>query len=282
EMRAASVAASLTLAALGSAGNALSIGLICSGGGLGRAAPTMALILGMCSANLVSTALLLPVIAASNLSGAWLFGGALCRVFGYVVYVTLTGESLTLLALTLAQYLTVVHRVTAGTLRRRLPALVAGPWLAAGLIFLAPLTGVWETFAYDPRRGYCTLVSASRLGGAGGMFLILVSTILGTLMTLVIVYCYSAILYVTHRAAPPRVTWGLPSLPFLGLVAADPCLERVSPQFVTAILYVSWSHAATNPIIYALSNTRINRLWTELCCRYCRRLRRGRAEDSVG
>ncbi|KAK3734234.1 hypothetical protein RRG08_049652 [Elysia crispata] len=294
EIRAASAAASLTLATLGTIGNALSIGLICSGG-LQRSAPTMALILGMCTANLMSTSLLLPVVGTSNLHGIWLLGDGLCKAYGYIVYVTLTAEYLQLLALTLTQYLTVVHRVTSDKLRRHLPELVGVPWVAACLIYLVPLTGLWETFGYDQRRGYCTLVSAKGLGGGGGgTFVALLSALFGALMTLVNVYCYSAILYVTHQSRR-RITssimeaaarfkgrtrdlqllrmtaiifanFGLTYLPFLVLLAMDPCLEQISPIFFTVILYVSWSHAATNSVIYALMNTRINRLWVEFCC----------------
>ena len=294
DFRAAGAAASLTLATVGTVGNALSIGLICSGG-LKRSAPTMALILGMCTANLMSTSLLLPVVGTSNLHGRWALGGGLCKAYGYILYVTLTGESLTLMALTIAQYLTVVHRVTSFQLRRHLPELVGGPWVVACLIYLLPLAGVWETFEYDLRRGYCTLVSAEGSSGAdGGLFTMLLAGLFSVLMTLVNVYCYSAILYVTHKSrrrtassvleAAARfkgrardiqllrmtaiifLNFGVTYLPFMVLITKDPCLEHISPVLFTFILYVSWSHAVTNPAIYALMNTRINRLWQEFCC----------------
>ncbi|GFO39324.1 G-protein coupled receptor moody [Plakobranchus ocellatus] len=296
DFRTAHVVSSLTLATLGTTGNALSIGLICSAG-LQHSAPTIALILGMCTANLISTSLLLPVVAASNIHGDWFMGDIYCLAYGYIVYVTLTAESLQIVAITLAQYLTVVHRVTSNKLRRHLPELVAGPWVFACLIYLMPLTGVWESFGYDPRRGYCTLVSAKGSGGGkSGDFMSLLSALFIALMTLVNVYCYSAILYVTHKSRKRisnsvleaaarfkgrgrdmqllRMTaiifanFGLTYLPFLVLLAIDPCLEQISPTIFTVVLYISWSHATTNPVIYALLNTKIKRLWLELfCCR---------------
>ncbi|GFS01009.1 gustatory receptor trehalose 1 [Elysia marginata] len=304
DVRVANAAISMSLATLGTVGNALSIGLICSGG-LPRSAPTMALILGMCTANLVSTSLLLPVVGTSNLHGMWILGSGLCQAYGYIVYVTLTAESLQLLALTLAQYFTVVHRVTSYELRRHLPELVGVPWLAACLIYLVPLTGLYEKFGYDPRRGYCTLLSSSGVsGGDGGVYVMLLSVFFSAVMTLVNVYCYSAIMYVTHQSrrrtttsvleAAARfkgrvrdvqllrmttiifVNFGVTYLPFLVMLAMDPCLERISPAWFTFILYVSWSHAVTNPVIYALMNTRINRLWTD----FCRRGKTGRGANS--
>lgn len=290
DLRKAHAACSLTLAIAGTFGNALSVALICRGQQL-RTVPTMMLIVDLCVANMVSTTVVLPIIAVSSFYHHWLLGEVVCQMFAYIMYVALTAECLILINITICQYLVIVHRVSTRTILHhhkylRLFSLLGLPWIITMSVYIIPLTHVWDTFGYDSKRGYCTLINRQENIGflaAGAITLIAV-------MTAVTFYCYTAI-FVVHftslrktassvQEAASRfkirtrnaqllkmitvilLNYTITYLPFFITSVADPCLKKNPVSLYTAIIYISWLHAATNPVIYALMNNKIN----AACC----------------
>ncbi|CAG5118798.1 unnamed protein product [Candidula unifasciata] len=260
ELRNIHAGCSLTIAVIGTMGNAISITLICKAK-LYQASPIMMLIIDLCVSNTLSTAVLLP----------WIFGDVLCKAYGYLLFVTLTAECLILTNLTLCQYLTIVHQISMREIiikrqkHLRLFALLGLPWVIMILIFLVPLTDTYDTFGYDYKTGFCSLIKRDRA---------------------VTFYCYSAILLIymkshrrTQRGQQSQTNcqgrtkrillmisailanYVITYLPILVSNTVDPCRKRLPLPMHTALIYVSWSHAAINPVIYALLNSRINVLW---------------------
>lgn len=284
ELRTVHAACSLTLAVLGTFGNAVSMILICKGR-LYQAEPIIMLIIGLCVANALSTGVALPIISATSFYRKWIFGHSFCKAFGYLIYVALTAESLTLTNLTVCQYLMIVHRVSIKGIilnrhkHLRLFALVGLPWVITTLAFLVPLTDTWDTFGYEHKIGFCTLIKTDN--GIG--YKAVISIALICIMTVVTFYCYSAILYIhiksrskAHRGQQLRpsrfqgctkkvllmisailANYLLTYLPFLVSNITDPCRKRMSLPVYTAVIYIAWSHSAINPIIYALMNSRV-------------------------
>lgn len=279
-------ACSLVLSLVGTFGNVLSIALICRAQML-RGAPTMMLIIDLCVANMVSTMVILPLIAVTSFNNNWPQNGVFCQAFAYVMYVALTAECVILMAITIGQYLVIVHRVSNRALLHhhkllRLSALLGLPWLVTMTVYVIPLTQSWDEFGYDPKKGYCSLISKGESIG----FLTAGSITVTSAMTIVTFYCYTAIFLVQFTSrkkinpdlqvdnirgkARTRniqlvriitailVNYTITYLPFLIASIADPCQEKTSQSVYSAIIYVSWSHVATNPVIYALLNTKIN------------------------
>ncbi|CAG5118799.1 unnamed protein product [Candidula unifasciata] len=288
ELRNVHAGCSLTIAVLGTLGNAMSVSLICKAR-LYKASPIMMLILDLCVSNALSTTIILPIITATSIYRQWVFGKVFCKAFGYLMYVTLMAECLILTNLTVCQYLTIVHQVSikAFTLNRhthlRLFALVGLPWVIAILVFLVPLTDTWDTFGYEYKTGYCSLIKVDR--GIGFKTILAFAVI--CIMTAVTFYCYSAILIIYmksrrriqqgHQSQAPKfqgytkkillmisailINYIVTYLPFLVSSTVDPCRGHTSLPVHTVMIYVSWSHSAINPVIYALLNRKIKVLW---------------------
>ncbi|XP_005103719.1 allatostatin-A receptor [Aplysia californica] len=299
------------LALLGTTGNLVSAYLICKEG-LCTRSPAMMLILNLCLANLVSTTIALPMIALNTMSDGWIYGDIVCKLFGYVVYVAITAEVLILFNVTLSQYLIVVHHVTDRDIlgrnrRRNLFLILIFPWVLGLAAYSLPLAQVWDEFGFEPYRGYCTLLNPDGLTGIRSVLAVLVIV----MMVVECCYCYPAIFWVqyrSHRKTATSVleaanTWrgrrrhaqvvkmimaiianfALTYVPLLVISVTDPCLERVSPTIFTVVLYVSWSHTASNPLIYALLHHRINALWRKhVLLSSCCRGGRGRGKKAVG
>ncbi|CAG5115069.1 unnamed protein product [Candidula unifasciata] len=238
-----------------------------------RGAPTMMLIVDLC--------------VATCFFNHWPQNDIFCPAFAYLMYVALTAECIILMNITIGQYLVIVHRVSNKTCLHhhkhlRLCSLLGLPWLVTMAIYLLPLTQIWDKFGYDPKKGYCSLLSV----GTGAGFLTIGAITLTSTMTLITFYCYAAIFLVqftSRRKINPDlqmdsargkgqtrniqliriitailINYTVTYLPFLITSIVDPCQVKTSESLYSAVIYVSWSHVATNPLIYALLNTRIN------------------------
>ncbi|KAK6972756.1 protein trapped in endoderm-1 [Biomphalaria glabrata] len=285
ELRIFHVATSMTLGFLGTLGNSVSIYLIIKNQ-LYRNC-TMLMIIDLCIANLVSTLFILPMIAASNLYKQWVFGDGACRGFAYVMYVVITAECLLLMHITVSQYLAIKHNVKYEPcqMTATIFLLVCMPWAISLAIYTVPLLHAWDDFGYDPKRGYCTMVN---IKGERSFHSVL-SIIFISIISLVTIYCYASIYYVhfksqkrtltTVKEASTRfrgqarntqlikmitvilINYSVTYIPFLIMSIIDPCVQLTPVFLYTMVIYISWSHTATNPVIYALMNTKINAVW---------------------
>lgn len=290
-------ACSFTLAVIGTVGNVSSIVLI-------RHARlhknlTMILLSNLCLADLILAAVILPLLGVNGFHAGWLYGDTFCQIFAYVLYVTLSSEFFLLILITINQYLTVVKNMRHPTLLQfgqkvKLFLVLLSPWLISAAVYLLPLSQTWGLFGFDQRIQMCTLLN---LSGALGMKSAFSITMLLISMT-VIIYCYSAIYCVHHRSrrktAPSNtattraapclsmntrnaqlirmisvilINFGVTYIPFFVMYASDPCLEKTPRSAVVAIVYISFSHSATNPLIYALMNKQILSEWKKVLTR---------------
>ncbi|BFZ05007.1 hypothetical protein BsWGS_08046 [Bradybaena similaris] len=288
DIRLVHIVCSLTISIIGIFGNLLSLALICKAR-LCHGCPRMMLIINLCISNLISTGVIVPVIAVSNIYQRWIFGDIFCKLFGYIMYVTLTSECLIISNLAVCQYLIIVHRVSIKAIvfnrckYLRLFTLLGLPWVIGASAFTAPLTEIWDTFGYDYRKGYCSILRRHNGYGIQGA----VTSSLILIMTVIIFYCYPAILYTHIRSSRmvrhstnsrgTRVTDCVRSthlmilaiminylvtyLPFLTISIIDPCITETPLLAYTAIMYICWSHTAINPVIYGLLNSRVTALW---------------------
>lgn len=291
-LRIVHAACSLILSITGTTGNVISMILICKAR-LFRSAPIIMLLMDMCVANMLTTAIIQPMVSASNVYGQWLFNEAICQVFAYIMYVALTTECLILMNITICQYLVVVHQVSSGVITRhhkclRISILLGLPWVLTTTAFLVPLTKLYDEFGYDHRKGFCTLLNRHNSYG----FQAGITIALFCIMTTLTFYCYSAILYVHYRSHRKFINGAqhgstrsklrrknaqlikmitaiflnyiITYLPFMITNAVDPRIQRTPMGLYIAIIYLSWSHTAINPVIYALMNTKIRAQWCKV------------------
>lgn len=289
-------ACSFTLAVIGTVGNLSSI-LLIRHARLCRNL-TMVLLSNLCLAGLMLTAVILPLLGVNGFHTGWLYGDAFCQIFAYVLYVTLSSEYILLMMITVNQYLTVVRNVKHPTLsqfgqKAKVFSLLLLPWLLSAVVYSLPLTKTWGQFGFDPRIHMCTLINFT--GVLGMKSAVSLTMLLST--TTIVTYCYTSIFCVHHRSrrrtapshkttststAPSRlpidtrnaqlirmisvilINFGITYIPFFIMNATDPCLENTPPSAVVAIVYISFSHSATNPVIYALMNKQILTQWKKV------------------
>ncbi|KAH9519124.1 hypothetical protein Btru_074800 [Bulinus truncatus] len=285
ELRHLHSAASMFLGFLGALGNSISIFLAVKNQ-LYRNC-TMLMILELCAANLLISVFILPLISASNFFDQWVFGETVCLGFAYIMYVVISAECLVLIQITISQYLAIIHNIKYQQcqLTIRLCLLMTLPWVAPMAIYTVPLVHAWDEFGYDPRRGYCTMLNFKEHRS----FHSVVSIFFVCVISIVIIYCYSSIYFVHYKSQRRTLTsvgeaaarfrnqarntqlikmitvilinYVITYVPFMVISIADPCVKKTPLSLYTVVIYTAWSHTATNPVIYALMNTKINAVW---------------------
>ncbi|KAH9519136.1 hypothetical protein Btru_074824 [Bulinus truncatus] len=253
ELRHLHSAASMFLGFLGALGNSISIFLAVKNQ-LYRNC-TMLMIIELCAANLLISVFILPLISASNFFDQWVFGETVCLGFAYIMHVVISAECLVLIHITIGQYLAIIHNIKYQQcqLTIRLCLLLTLPWVAPMAIYTVPLVHAWDEFGYDPRQGYCTMLNFKEYSS----FHSVVSIFFICVISIVIIYCYSSIYFVHYKSQRRTLT----SIREAAASIVDPCVKKIPLSLYTVVIYTAWSHTATNPVIYALMNTKINAVW---------------------
>ncbi|XP_054846332.1 G-protein coupled receptor 151-like [Eublepharis macularius] len=128
-----SVLAGLCLA--GSAGNLLLLAVLAHELRRGKSGPANALLLNLCSADLLLALYCLPVRIATYSRGSWLLGGFLCRATDWLLHACLVAKSLSWAAVGRARYNHVLSPSKCLAWgRARLAGVLAALWTAALLL----------------------------------------------------------------------------------------------------------------------------------------------------
>ncbi|XP_062591909.1 G-protein coupled receptor moody-like [Saccostrea cucullata] len=234
-------------------------------------------VLNLFVSNLLMCSVCLPIISSYSFSVNLENNGA-CAFYGYVIYSILGTAVLNIVLISLNRYFLIVRFTLYRKIytARNMRIMLAVVWTFYPVLFLFPLTGIWGKFSYDRFRFICHPVHS--IDGFREFAFII--TLLLTVPS--ILFCYIEILKKVNstfrrvrtlqRAQARRLRnerqlvrtilvtillFSCMNLPFIVLSIADPNMDKVSLAVHGFVIYLGWSNAVINPMIYSILNNQI-------------------------
>ncbi|XP_046378203.1 G-protein coupled receptor moody-like [Haliotis rufescens] len=233
--------------------------------------------------NLLSSGIILPLIAVNSFFNGWIYGLVFCKLFGYVLYTNICVEGNAITLLTFNRFLKIVHPNTYNTVYgrpRNNAIIIAVSWLFYAVLLIFPVTDIMGEFGYDPNKKYCGMSKKDNFA------LIIAACFLLTSVPLI---CYSYVsIFLTFKKSKQKIAdkktditsteqtntginsrqemrllrmiimimvcFLLTYTPYSVITVVDPRMELAGRLINTIIIYICWSHLFINPIIYILKN----------------------------
>ncbi|XP_061177712.1 melatonin receptor type 1B-A-like [Saccostrea echinata] len=263
------------IAVVGTILNLIAISVLVKGG-LYRQSP-FKFVLNLFVSNLFMCSVCLPIISSYTFS-EHLENNGVCSFYGYIIYSILGTAVLNIVLISLNRYFLIVRFTLYRKIytARNIRIMLAVVWTFYPILFLFPLSGIWGSFSYDRFRFICHPVHSSD-GFRDFAFTI---TLLLTVPS--ILFCYIEILKKVNstfrrvrnlqRAQARRlrnerqlvrtilvtiILFSCMNLPFIVLSIADPYMDKASLAAHGFVIYLGWSNAVINPMIYSILNNQI-------------------------
>ncbi|XP_046562909.1 protein trapped in endoderm-1-like [Haliotis rubra] len=189
---------SITIAVAGTVGNSFSIYRLTQ---KGRKHQTCNIYLANLSVNnLLSSGIILPLIAINSFFNGWIYGTLFCKFFAYFTYTNICAEMNAFNLLTFNRFLKIVHPKTYNTVyekTRNNIILIAFGWVMYAVVFIFPATDVLGHFGYDPDKNYCAIERKDKFAK------IIAGCILSTTVPIIIVSYVS--LFCTYKKSKQKI-----------------------------------------------------------------------------
>lgn len=244
-------------------------------------------LLNLCINNLLSSSILLPLLAVNSFFNGWIYGNTFCKVFAYLMYANVCAEINALILLTLNRYFKVVHPVTYMTIydnRLNNSVMIIFSWTFYSLLLILPLAEIWGQFGYNLDKKYCAVIRNDN-------YVLFMCGILLVTSVPIIFWSYASIFY-TYKKSKQKIAnfkeeadakskeqtpsaafssqevrllrmivlilgcFMLTYMPYMVMTVADPAMTVAGRWVHTIATYLSWLHVALNPCIYTLRNPR--------------------------
>ncbi|XP_046562910.1 protein trapped in endoderm-1-like [Haliotis rubra] len=268
---------SITIAVAGTVGNSFSIYRLTQ---KGQKQQTCNIYLANLSVNnLLSSGIILPLIAINSFFKGWIYGTAFCKLFAYFLYSNICAEANAFVLLTVNRFMKIVHPKTYNTVygRTRNNAIIIGAgWLMYAIVFILPLTDALGQFAFDPNKNFCGIINKDKFASVVAM------CILSTSLPVIVVSYVS--IFRTYKKSKQKIAdkkdveqtntgihskqevrllrmiiiilvcFVLTYTPFAVMTIVDPSMELAGQWIHTIMSYITWTHLFINPIIYIIKS----------------------------
>ncbi|XP_067638557.1 G-protein coupled receptor moody isoform X3 [Eurosta solidaginis] len=153
---------------------------------------------GLCMADLLFCAIVLPFSALRFIQGTWTHGSFLCKLIPFIQYGNIGVSLLCIAMITMNRYVMIAHHGYYGKIYRK-------HWIAVMIVFcwafsygmqLPTLLGVWGKFDYDIRLETCSIMNDNHGRSSKTTLFITAFIIPG----IVIIACYTKIFWVVRQS----------------------------------------------------------------------------------
>ncbi|XP_048728658.2 G-protein coupled receptor moody-like [Ostrea edulis] len=278
---------SLSISVVGTLLNVLATSVIVKGGLYKQS--SFKFVLNLFLSNFFLCAMCLPIVFYTTLSPNFGSSG-LCPVFGYIIYCVLGTKMLSIVLISLNRYFLIVKYTLYPKVytARNIRLMFVVNWTFYPFVLAFPLSEIWGTFAYEKHRFICNPLHSSW----DYRVFIIITTFVITVPA--IIFSYVGILRVVNsnfrrvntlqKVKAQRlkndkqlvrtilatiILYTTMNVPFLVLSIADPHTESVNIIVYDVAIYLGWSNALMNPLIYSALNNQIKSsfmsVWEQIC-----------------